>query len=61
MPTHVVRFLIWIGVLVLVATAAAWYLMHSPGRGKIQSDHHGATVMLRMPDADWNLRAGLSS
>ena len=51
MPTHVVRFLIWIGVLVIVATAAAWYLMHSPGRGKIQSDHHGATVMLRMPDA----------
>jgi len=49
MPSHVVRFLIWIGVLVLVATAAAWYLMHSPARGKIQSDHHGATVMLRMP------------
>ena len=51
MPSHVVRFLIWIGVLVLVATAAAWYLMHSPGRGKIRSNHHGATVMLQMPDA----------
>jgi hypothetical protein len=48
MPTHVVRFLIWIGVLVIVAIAGAWYLFHSPARGKIQSDHHGATVILRL-------------
>lgn len=51
MPNHVVRFLIWIGVLVIVAIAGAWYLFHSPARGKIQSDHHGATVMLRLPKA----------
>ena len=51
MPTHVVRFLIWIGILVVVAAAAAWYLFHSPGREPIQSNHHGATVLLRMPDA----------
>ena len=61
MPSHVVRFLIWIGVLVLVATAAAWYLMHSPARGKIQSDHHGATVMLRIPATPHAPHSGLSS
>lgn len=51
MPSHVVRFLIWISVLVIVAIAAAWYLFHTPGREPIQSDHHGATVQLRLPDA----------
>ena len=51
MPSHVVRFLIWIGVLVIVCIAAAWYLFHSPGREPIQSNHRGATVQLRLPHA----------
>ncbi|HEV2278318.1 MAG TPA: hypothetical protein VGS02_09090 [Acidobacteriaceae bacterium] len=51
MPGHVVRYLIWIGVLVVVAIAAAWYLFYSPGREPIQSNHRGATVLLQLPHA----------
>lgn len=51
MPNHVIRFLIWIGVVVILAAVAVFYLFYAPGREPIQSSHPGATVLLQIPDA----------